>query len=276
METSVAGTSSSSSSITYSLFELIQIIYLEGINSITGWENMLCSLKKVILEEPEPLVNIFFILSNAVTNFLMDEVSQATYLKIKDSKISFEALMHYFNEQINEDHLNMKSINFDYIKRFKELIKKSENKIEKIDCINIIDSETDINDDDDDDDDIIEKAFSSVFSPKKKSNIKTNNTKFEQSFHLLTNDEKKWIKTPGEEGRYLIEIKITDTKDIKKVPTDEWWKKVGKKAVFLTSSSQDPLYIESNKILKEAINKINKIKNISKGKYTVGNKFKPY
>ena len=85
------------------------------------------------------------------------------------------------------------------------------------------------------------------------------------------------MKSPGEEGQYLIEIKITDTKDIQKIPSDEWWKKVARKVVFLASSSKDPLYIDVNNILKAVFNKINKIKNLTKGKYSAGGaRFKPY
>lgn len=71
---------------------------------------------------------------------------------------------------------------------------------------------------------------------KRESNSKLNNPS--TSYQMI----RMWIKTTGEEGRYLFEIKITDTKDIKKIPADEWWKKVGRKSVYLASSSQDCIY----------------------------------
>lgn len=260
----VTATPSTSSTIDYSLIELIEIIYLTGICSISGWEFLLNNLKKIILDEQDVLVNVFFTLSNAVSNFLLDENSQPNYIKIKEMKLTLEEMLQYFSEQISQENLHAKSINFDCIKRFKELIQETE----KIELININDSDTDV----DDDDDVVKKAFSTAFASKKS----TTHTKFEQSFHLLSNEEKQWIKTTGEEGKYLIEIKVTDTKDLKKIPSDEWWKKVCKKAVFLASSSSDPLYVATNKILKDAFYQINKTKNKCKGKYSVNSKFKPY
>lgn len=270
-------TSAPSSVIYYSIYELINIIYIGGLNSVTGWEIMLENLKKIVFNETDTIINLFFILFNAVTNFYSDEVSQATYIQMKDAKLSFEELITCFQEQIEKEYLYKKTMSFDLIKRFRELVENS--KIEvlvvpsvpKLQDPEIINIESEHDDDDDDDDDI-KRAFSTVFSSKKSKQ----HNKFEQSFHLLVNDEKQWIKTPGEEGRYLVEIKITDTKDIKKVPTDEWWKKVHKKAVFLASSSQDTLYIDTNKILKNAFDRINKIKNKSQGKYSVDSRFKPY
>lgn len=78
--------------------------------------------------------------------------------KKKETKLTLQELLHYFSEHTSQETLQAKSINFDCIKRFKELIQETE----KIELINIVDSETDV-----DDDDVVKKAFSSAFSSKK-------------------------------------------------------------------------------------------------------------
>lgn len=84
------------------------------------------------------------------------------------------------------------------------------------------------------------------------------------------------MKTPGESGRYVVEIKLWDTEDIKSTPSNEWWMKVHKKTKYLLSSSTDPLFTSTNDLLKEGFDRIEKIKGITSGTYSSNNRFKPY
>lgn len=79
----VTATQSNASSIDYSLIELIEIIYQGGVYTIFGWEYLINNLKKIILDEQDVLVNLFSVLSNAVSNFLIDESSQPSCIKKK-------------------------------------------------------------------------------------------------------------------------------------------------------------------------------------------------
>lgn len=115
---------SSSASICYSLTELIRIIYSEGINSVTQWEAMVDNMETFILDQPKPIVNIYFTLVNAISNFFINIDSQVKVIKLKDKKISFEELMKLFESEISEETLNTQSLNFEYIIYFKEQIKK--------------------------------------------------------------------------------------------------------------------------------------------------------
>lgn len=87
--------------------------------------------------------------------------------------------------------------------------------------------------------------------------------KFEQSFHLLCTDKKKIIKTPGEEGKYLIEIRVWDTQHMKNVPSDQGRTRVHKKERFVSWSSSDQVYISKNNILKLSLDRIRKVKGAS-------------
>ena len=77
---------------------------------------------------------------------------------------------------------------------------------------------------------------------------------------MQSNNNTKWIKTPGEEGKYLVEIRMWDTADLKKIPSDQWWQKVNKKVKFVSSSSTDPVLIATNNLMKLALDRIKKNK----------------
>lgn len=93
---------------------------------------------------------------------------------------------------------------------------------------------------------------------------KVKNVTFEQSFHLQSNNKTKWIKTPGEQGKYLVEIPLWDTSDVQNLPSTQWWQKVNKKARFLSSSLSDPLFNQSNILLKSILDRLKKTKDVVK------------
>lgn len=57
--------------------------------------------------------------------------------------------------------------------------------------------------------------------------------KVKQIFQTQKRRLRRKLSTPGEEGRYMIKIELTDTKDLKKVKPNQYWTQVSAKAVFL-------------------------------------------
>lgn len=185
-----------------------------------------------------------------MANFGQNEVSQLELVRQKEKKRTLDEIIEYFNEQITNEQFIAESINFETVYIFKDLIKKAKN-------INSNDNETDeskIDDDDDDDNsssDEFNKSINSILN-KNKNKIKKGkkHINFEQSFQLSVDGERKRLKTPVEEGLYMIEIKVTDTRDIENKKPDEWWKKINKKIIFLAQSSKDPLFVSVKNVLK--------------------------
>lgn len=82
-------------------------------------------------------------------------------------------------------------------------------------------------DSDSDDSDKFDRLF------KVKSNKKSP-IKIKQVFQTQKKRLRRKLTTPGEEGRYMIKIELTDTKDLRKCQLNQFWTKVSAKAVFLT------------------------------------------
>lgn len=124
--------------------------------------------------------------------------------------------------------------------------------------------------DDDDDDDISDAdesgdEFSKIFdSIKTEDKKKDRKKKISQIISIVSNDNQKILTTPGEWGSHLIKIEITDTRDLKGVPKDEHWKKVGQKAVFLIKTSEDENYKKIIKILQSVGKNIASTSNVKK------------
>ncbi len=266
---------SSCAPITFSIRDIIRTLFAEGLIKIIYWEEILINLKPIIIDQKTPVVNLYLILYNAVIDFLTNEASQVKILKEKQRDLTIEELLDYFVNHIPNDQLDCQTIDLEVVRIFKELTKNEYKTLYEVKKNSECSSGSDDDDNDDYNDDIFEKEFSAILKPKKDKKIK--NDKFEQSFNFKTNDETKFLKTPGEKGQYLVEIKIWDTKDIRKTPSDQWWRRINKKVRFLLSSSSDPLFSATNNILKLGFDRIKKIKNLTSGAYNnSNNRFKPY
>lgn len=270
----VAGTSEGSRKIYFSLRDVIQILFMGGLNTIILWEETFEKAKLGLLNQNSFISNLYFIFYNILENFYAEELSQTKVINEKEKILTIEELNFLFEAEMPNGQIDVKSIEYTIFKNFKEFILKYYKNSKNDDSISCIDIDSG-SDNDDETDDEFEREFKCIL--KNKSEKKKKNTKFEQSFHLLSNDKKKYIKTPGEEGKHLIEIRVWDTQDIKNVPSEQWWTKINKKGRFLTSSSSDPLYISTNKILKSSLEKIKKTKGVTSGAFSAGSiKFKPY
>lgn len=279
MESTKIVESSSSSYILFSLKHIVQFIYFEKIVSIILWEELIEKMTSFMIDQPSAVVQIYIVFKNAIANFGQNEVSQIELIRQKEKERTLDEIIEYFSNQITNDQFIVEALNFETVSVFKDLIKKINN-------INLNVNETDnfkINDDDDDDDDDSsnDEFNNSINLILNKNNKKTKKGKkhvsFEQIFQISTDGKRKWLKTPGEKGMYMIEIKVTDTRDIVNVNHDEWWKKVSKKVIVLAESTNDPLFVSVKNVLKMSLDKIKNISNVKSGSYTMEmNRFKPY
>ena len=203
-----------------------------------------------------------------------DEPSEIDIFRRKQKEMSLAEIIHYFNSQIDDELYNSKNLDYDSIKLFRELISRKKS-VETIELDKNSDSSSDTQSDSGDDFDKIFNSFSNKNKSKKSKNSKkVKNTKFEQKFEILKDGTRKWVKTPGEEGSYLIEEKLTQTADIKHELSDNWWRKVSRKVTVLASSPQDPLFVVTNDLFKLALDKIKNAKDVAHGSYKT--RYKPY
>lgn len=263
----------------YSVRDIIRILYMQGLVKLFYWDEIFENLKLNIVNESSVIVNLYFILYNAITDFFKDELSQAKVLNEKHRIISINELNDYFNTIMPKEQLDLKTIDVQTVQIFKDLVKREYKILYEIDndedkgSTVVVNSESD--DDDDNDEDIFEKEFQSILKTKDNKN-KVTNSKFEQTFNLQSNNKINYLKTPGENGQFLVEIKLWDTKDLKKIPSDQWWTKVSKKGKFILLSSSDPLFISINNVFKLGFDRIKTTKGVLSGTYGSCNRFKPY
>lgn len=149
-------------------------------------------------------------------------------------------------------NLNLKSVVEDLIK---ETIQKEKN---------IQNEEEDDEEDNEDDNDDVLKILAKSFSKKGKTNAAA---VINQTITFRSDDMLRKCVTPGEIGKYLIKIEITDCKDLKGVPLNRHWTKVGKKAVFLVQNEEDAAYKSVNQIWSEQAKRIINIKDVKKIEY---------
>ena len=79
------------------------------------------------------------------------------------------------------------------------------------------------------------------------------------------------LTTPGEKGRYLIKIEISDTKDLKGVNKNDWWLKAAYRTQFLVNSEKDSIYTQLHKIVLSKAKDLSKIKNVKKQTFRKNN-----
>jgi hypothetical protein len=92
--------------------------------------------------------------------------------------------------------------------------------------------------------DLESDKFDKLFKIKSSKSV----PKIKQMFQTQNKKVKRKLTTPGEEGRYMIKIELTDTKDLKKCKMNQYWQKVNTKAVFLAEPKSE-LYKKINNML---------------------------
>lgn len=111
--------------IVYSLEELIQALFLEGLTKIIIWDQVLENIKYSVVDEPYAVVNLYQKLKNSLIGFMedinMNELSQFKILELKNMDLPLQRLLDYFSSQIKESFTE-NSIDIKYVKSFKNLI----------------------------------------------------------------------------------------------------------------------------------------------------------
>lgn len=94
--------------------------------------------------------------------------------------------------------------------------------------------------------------FDKLFKGNK---IKKGPVKIKQMFQTQKKRMRRKLVTPGEEGRFMVKIELTDTKDLKRCQPNQYWTKVSTKAVFLTEPKSH-LYKQVDSLMYEVGRKI--------------------
>lgn len=230
------------------------------------------NIKYSVVDEPYAVVNLYQKLKNALIGFMedinMNEPSQFKILELKNMDLPLQRLLDYFSSQIKESFTE-KLIDIKYVKSLKNLITNAMKTLYNSGSDN--DSEKSLTDEELDD---IEKGFNTLIY----KTTKTSSAVFEQSFHVSSNGIRKSKSTPGEKGSNIIKIEIIQASDVARIPIEDRWKCVAKKAVFVTKSSTDPLRQDVNNILKSVFENMKKIKNLKTSQMVLSkrNRFQTY
>lgn len=242
---------------------IIKKIYLIGLTTLTLWESILKDVMHDIVNDDEYDEDLVKILKEIKLCVEICRAKTKTYGK--GIEFNIETIKVYLEQSVlnfHEPQFKQSSAN-----KFYSLVEKSLNKQTKSNHISKKrkhnDNESDSDEsasssDSDSETDFFKRMYGScgVNENKKKRT-------FVQSFSLLKDGVNKIVSTPGERGSYLIKIEVTDTRDIKDLAVAERWRKVAKKAVFLTSPI-DENYLSIKKILKNVVESISKIDGIKK------------
>lgn len=118
-------------------------------------------------------------------------------------------------------------------------------------------------------DDEYEKIFKSKTTKSNKSPL------IRQIFQTRKHNLRKKMMTPGEKGRYMIKIEISDVRDLKKCKTPKtYWTQVSKKALFVINPKDD-VFKKVDDLMITVGQKISKIQGteVERFKFDKNNKF---
>ena len=133
------------------------------------WEEAFTNLKFVILDQPSTIVHLYLIIQNAIMHIFDDEPLEIDIFRKKE-KNDFSKNLDYFNFQINDTNFHIKTLDYNTIRLFRELISKPK-LTETIELNKDSDSGSD---DESDSGGDFDKIFNS-FSDKDKSKKNQNN-----------------------------------------------------------------------------------------------------
>jgi len=119
-----------------------------------------------------------------------------------------------------------------------------------------------------------DSEYESVFKTVKKPT--TSVQRFRQLFQTQNEKVRRKLVTPGEEGRFMVKIELTDTKDLKKLKPSQYWQKVKTKAVFLADPKCE-LYQNIKNVLLNVGEKVKSIKGVESDEIKLNKRsFNPY
>ena len=166
----------------FSMNDLIQCLYISGLVKIVMWEEAFANLKSTILDQPSTIVHLYLIIQTAIMHIFDEEPSEIDIFRKKEKEMTLAEILDYFNFQIDDSNFHTKTLDYDTIRLFRELINKSK----LTETIELKDGDSGSDDESDSSGDDFDKIFNSFSKSKKsKKSKKVKNTKFEQKFEIL-------------------------------------------------------------------------------------------
>lgn len=231
----------------YTLKGVIEILILLGLNSVSLWEKTLYAIRTGVSDlMNSEVTSLYFhlkLVSNAIGSgvALSGDLSEYKLDYMNEAEREYEELIKY-TEPIFEVYSKVR-YSIDSVKLLHDLVKKSMNGNKNDD------KRADTEEDD------VFNLFGLGIGKKCKGN-----TLISQQVAIRNEETLRRCTTPGEEGRYLLKIEITDCEDLKGITQDRYWTKISKKVVFLVKDDNDPAFEKLNEIFTEQAKRILKIK----------------
>lgn len=249
----------------YDLKGVVNLLILVGMTSVNIWEKVIFDVKKKVsdlmnIELTTLYFNLKMVSSSICTGISTNaDLSQEKLELINEVDRDYNEIMEYASPALQVFSQNRYSV--EVVKMFKELVQDI---IVKMNSIEISDDEekskpgskkrksaqqNDDNDEEEDDDgnDDEDELFR-LFGKKCSSKNKSKKLAISQQVTTKNDEVTRKCITPGETGKYLMKIEITDCDDLKGIKPAQYWTKVWKKAVFLVGDDKDPAFIALNNV----------------------------
>lgn len=246
----------------YTLKSVVELLILLGLTSATLWEQVLFKIRKDVSDLMNTEVtNLFFALkmvAQAVCAGVVQsgDLSQEKLEALNDIEKDHSVLMSYIEPTLSlmpnicystESVKNIRNFINTALKDFKTNDSESNEPINKKPKLDTDTTEA-----------MLSLFGKSVDSKKRKNK----EVVISQQFSLRDEDTIKKYSTPGEKGKFLVKIEVTDCDDLRGVGANQYWTKVWKKAVFLLNSEENQAFKILDKLLLEQLKKISEIKDV--------------
>lgn len=287
----------------FKLALVVENLILLGMTSLGMWDRVLTSMKthtEIVMNTE--CVSLYFVLKqlyNALSSkiYADGDLSQEKLPLITNNELSYEEIMQILNPILKKKAHKDRTFSLTCVQKITNLARKiiqdilsptSDKKrtkskqtknakkakkdtedvsMDKEECSSSYSTASSVcsstasssTDDDSSEDD----EFDKIFKKNTKKQRKTKSVVIKQLFQYRKPKSIQKIITPGEEGKYLIKIELTDTKDLKECsdPTS-YWQKISKKAYFLTEK-KNPKYKATNDLLKTVAKELSEIEGVN-------------
>lgn len=284
---------------TFKIIEIIEMLFVLGLNSFSIWEDILGKVGKSDSMQSDPLLlQLYLILQQLLATFSTYihsncDLSQHKLQFFFDDEKDLKELLSIFNPLLKKKSFKEKTFELDIVNKFNTIVRSLKNekhesepekkskkrkaskqsskqskKLKKrSSSFSSSSSSSSSCSSSSDSQSDFEKCFEIKNDKKSVPHIR-------QQFQFLADKNvKKRITSPGEQGTHLVKIEITDTKDLRKCESDQtYWTKVYKKGYFLLNVKEDDEDGDTLKqldgILVKACKKVSKIENIKKEKWS--------
>lgn len=254
----------------YDLKGVVNLLILIGLTSVNLWEKVIFDVRKKVSDMMNPDLTALYFHLKMVSNTICTGIAQTSDLSQEKLEMINELDRDYDEIMLHADPVlqvySKNKYSVDIVRHIKEFVLEA---INQMSLIEISDDDDDrtvkskkraISDDDHDDDSDKDDELFELFS--KKCNSKKRAKKLAISQQVLVKNDSVTRKciTPGETGKYLIKIEITDCEDLKGVKPTQYWTKIWKKAVFLVNNDKDQSYTAVNNVWANESKRILQIK----------------